>query len=172
MSGRSYSIVAGRRIVAFVALAFAVAYTFYAWRELGFGRWHRPGAAIFPIAVGVIMAIAAIAVFLERKETSDEVHGARFALPEGTDLRRLAAVLGAFAVYFVAMEFIGHLIASALFLTDGVTLYGRYCPTNRSFVLQSPRRLSPFRSNWSLCVSFRCRCPTGWRGCSRGSTKR
>ena len=116
MSGRSYSIVAGRRIAAFVALAFAVAYTFYAWRELGFGRWHRPGAAIFPIAVGGIMAIAAIAVFLERKETSDEVHGARFALPEGTDLRRLAAVLGAFAVYFVAMEFIGHLIASALFL--------------------------------------------------------
>ncbi len=122
MSGRSYSMVAGRRIVAFVALAFSVAYMVYAWRELGFGRWHRPGAAIFPVAVGVMIAIASIAVFLERKETSSAVHGARFALPEGADLRRLAAVLGAFAIYFVAMEFIGHLIASALFLFAAMTI--------------------------------------------------
>jgi Tripartite tricarboxylate transporter TctB family len=116
MSGRSFPIVSGRRIVAIVALVLAAAYTLYAWRELGFGRWHRPGAAIFPIAVGIMIAIAAISVLLERKQTSDELHGAAFTLPGGTDLRRLGLVLGAFAIYFVAMELVGHLIASALFL--------------------------------------------------------
>jgi hypothetical protein len=116
MAGRSFPIVGGRRIVALIALVLAAAYTFYAWRELGFGRWHRPGAAIFPIAVGIMIAIASIAILLERRETSDELHGVTFTLPGGADLGRLGFVLGAFAIYFVAMQFIGHLIASALFL--------------------------------------------------------
>lgn len=116
MSGHSFSVVTGRRIVAMAALALSAAYTFHAWSELGFGRWHRPGAAIIPIAVGVMIAIASVAVLLERRQMSNDVHGATFTLPAGGDLRRLGFVLGAFAIYFVAMEFIGHLIASALFL--------------------------------------------------------
>jgi hypothetical protein len=116
MGGRNFSVVTGRRITAVIALAVSAAYVFYAWRELDFGRWHGPGAAIFPIAVGVMIAIASIAVLLERAQTSNDVLGTTFTLPEGDDLRRLGAVLGAFAIYFVAMEYIGNLIASALFL--------------------------------------------------------
>src|SRR5690242_3066324 len=116
MGERTYSVVSGRRVVALIGLALSTGYTFYAWQELGFGRRHRPGAAIFPLAVGAIIAIACIAVLLERRDTSDEVHGATFSLPGGEDLRRLILVLGAFAIYFVAMEYIGHMIASALFL--------------------------------------------------------
>lgn len=116
MGGRSFPIVTGRRIAAGIALAIGAAYIFYAWRELDFGRWHRPGAAIFPVAVGVMIAIGSIAVLLERAQTSDEAHGATFTLPTGDDLRRLGAVLVVFAIYFLAMELIGNLIASALFL--------------------------------------------------------
>ncbi|MDQ8731385.1 tripartite tricarboxylate transporter TctB family protein [Bradyrhizobium sp. LHD-71] len=116
MSSHTCSVATGRRIAAVAGLVLSAAYTFYAWRELDFGRWHRPGAAIFPIAVGIILAVASIAILLERRNTSNEVHGATFTLPAGADLRRLVFVLGAFAIYFVAMEYIGHLIASALFL--------------------------------------------------------
>lgn len=116
MSARSFSVVSGRRVAAGVGLVLSVAYTFYAWRELGFGRWHRPGAAIFPIAVGLLIAIASVAVLLERRDTATETHSATFTLPGGDDLRRLVFVLGAFAAYFVAMEYMGHLFASALFL--------------------------------------------------------
>ena len=119
LGGRNFSVVTGRRITAVIALAVSAAYVIYAWRELDVGRWHGPGAAIFPIAVGVIIAIASFAVLLERAQTSNDVLGTTFTLPEGDDLRRLGAVLGAFAIYFVAMDYIGNLIASALFLTTG-----------------------------------------------------
>lgn len=116
MGDRTFSVAAGRRIAAIVGLVLSAAYTFYAWHELDPGRWHHPGAAIFPIAVGILVAIASLAVLLERKQTSDAVLGATFTLPAGNDLKRLLLVLGAFAIYFVAMDFIGHLIASAVFL--------------------------------------------------------
>jgi hypothetical protein len=121
MAERIYRLASGRRIAAVVGLAFSAAYTFYAWQELDFGRWHRPGAAVFPIAVGVILAVASIAVLFERSGTSNEGHGT-FTLPGGEDLRRLAFVLGAFAIYFVAMDYIGHMIASALFLFVAMAL--------------------------------------------------
>lgn len=117
-----FSLVSGRRIAAAIALIVSAGYTFYAWSELGFGRWHRPGAAIFPIAVGILVAIAAIAVLLERPETSKAAHGDHFTLPAGADLRKLVAVLAAFAAYFVAMDTIGHMIASALFLFVAMAL--------------------------------------------------
>jgi hypothetical protein len=120
MSARTFSLRSGRRIAAVVALVLGAAYTFYAWRELGFGRWHRPGAAIFPVGVGVMIAIAAIAVLFERRDT--EVHGSSFTLPSGENLRRLVFVLGAFAIYFVAMDYIGHIIASALFMFVAMAL--------------------------------------------------
>ena len=41
---------------------------------------------------------------------------ATFSLPAGADLRRLLKVMGAFALYFLAMPLLGNLIASALFL--------------------------------------------------------
>lgn len=120
--GRSFSLVTGRRIAALVGLVFSAAYTYYAWSELGFGRWHRPGAAIFPVAVGLLVAIASIAVLLERPETSNAVHGESFTLPAGESLRKLVLVLVSFAVYFVAMDYIGHMIASALFLFVAMSL--------------------------------------------------
>jgi hypothetical protein len=122
MSARTYSLRSGRRIAAIVALILGAAYTFYAWHELGFGRWHRPGAAIFPVGVGAMIAIAAIAVLFERRDTSDDIHGISFTLPGGENLRRLVFLLGAFAVYFVAMDYIGHMIASALFMFVAMAL--------------------------------------------------
>jgi uncharacterized membrane protein YGL010W len=120
--GRSFSLVTGRRIAGAVALVLSVAYTYYAWNELGFGRWHRPGAAIFPIAIGILVAIAAVAVLLERPESSTALHGDSFTLPSGENLRKLVFVLVAFAAYFVAMDYIGHMIASALFLFVAMAL--------------------------------------------------
>ncbi len=122
MSARTYSLRSGRRIAAIVALILGAAYIFYAWHELGFGRWRRPGAAIFPVGVGAMIAIASIAVLFERRDTSDDIHGISFTLPGGENLRRLVFLLGAFAVYFVAMDYIGHMIASALFMFVAMAL--------------------------------------------------
>jgi len=47
---------------------------------------------------------------------------ATFGLPAGADLRRLLLLLGAFAIYFLAMPIIGNMVASALFLAASMWL--------------------------------------------------
>ena len=113
---RSFRLPPARRFTGLLALLLAAVYVVDAWQTLSFGRWHKPGAAIFPIAVGALMAISAISVLLEKHGGADDPMPATFSLPAGSDLRRLLLVLAAFAIYFLAMPVIGNMIASAMFL--------------------------------------------------------
>ena len=118
---RSFSLPRARRVTALLALLLAAAYVTDAWQTLSPGRWHKPGAAIFPIAVGALLAISAISVLLERHGGADQ-GPATFSLPAGADLRRLLLLLSAFAIYFLAMPMIGNMVASALFLLASMWL--------------------------------------------------
>ena len=113
---KSFGLPPARRIVGVLALLLAAVYTADAWQTLSMGRWHKPGAAIFPIAVGLLLAISALSVLLERHRGADDPMPATFSLPAESDLKRLLLVLAAFAIYFVAMPLLGNMIASALFL--------------------------------------------------------
>ncbi len=115
-SARTFGLPPARRIVGVMALLLAAVYAVDAWQTLSMGRWHKPGAAIFPIALGLLLAIAAISVLLERHGGTNDPMPATFSLPAGADLRRLLMVMGAFALYFLAMPLLGNLLASALFL--------------------------------------------------------
>ena len=119
---RSFGLPPARRFTGLLALLLAAAYAVDAWQTLSFGRWHKPGAAIFPIAVAALMALAAISVLLERHSGADDPMPATFALPAGPDLRRLLLVLAAFAIYFLVMPLLGNMIASALFLLASMWL--------------------------------------------------
>ena len=114
-SVRSISLAPARRVAALLALLLSAFYLTNAWQTLSVGRWHKPGAAIFPIAIGALLAISALSVLFERRG-GDGAMPATFMLPAGADLRRLLLLLGAFAVYFLAMPFIGNMVGSALFL--------------------------------------------------------
>jgi hypothetical protein len=113
---RSFRLPPARRIVGVLALLLAAVYSVEAWQTLSMGRWHKPGAAIFPLAVGLLLAISAISVLSERRRGAEDPMPATFSLPDGGDLRRLLLVLGAFAIYFLAMPVVGNMVASALFL--------------------------------------------------------
>ena len=119
---RSFGLPPARRFTGLLALLLATAYACDAWQTLSFGRWHKPGAAIFPMAVAALMALAAISVLLERHRGTDDPMPATFSLPDGADLRRLLSVLAAFAVYFLVMPVLGNMIASALFLLASMWL--------------------------------------------------
>ena len=112
---RSFSLGSARRITALLALLLSAFYVTNAWQTLSVGRWHKPGAAIFPIALGALLAISGLSVLFERRG-SDEAMPANFTLPAGSDLRRLLLLLAAFALYFLMMPVIGNMVASALFL--------------------------------------------------------
>jgi hypothetical protein len=129
---RVFGLPPARRFAGLLALLLAAAYAVDAWQTLSFGRWHKPGAAIFPIAVAALMALSAISVLLERHRGADDPMPATFALPDGADLRRLLSVLAAFAIYFVVMPILGNMIASALFLLASMWLLSD--DPNRSIV--------------------------------------
>jgi putative tricarboxylic transport membrane protein len=112
---RSFSLGSARRITALLALLLSALYVTNAWQTLSVGRWHKPGAAIFPIALGALLAISGLSVLFERRG-SDGAMPATFTLPAGSDLSRLLLLLAAFALYFLVMPVIGNMIASALFL--------------------------------------------------------
>jgi hypothetical protein len=118
----SFGLPRARRLIGLLALLLAPVYAIDAWQTLSFGRWHKPGAAIFPIAVALLMALSAISVLLERHGGADDPMPATFTLPAGADLRRLLLVLAAFAIYFLAMPVLGNMIASALFLLASMWL--------------------------------------------------
>ena len=128
----SLSLPTARRFTGLLALLLAAGYVTDAWQTLSVGRWHKPGAAIFPIAVGALLAISAVSVLSEKRGGADDAMPATFSLPVGADLRRLLLVLVAFAAYFVAMPVIGNLAASALFLTASMWLLSD--DPNRSIV--------------------------------------
>jgi hypothetical protein len=129
---RSFRLPPARRFAGLLALLLAAAYAFDAWQTLSFGRWHKPGAAIFPIAVAALMALSAISVLLEKHGGVDGPMPATFSLPDGADLRRLLSVLAAFAIYFVVMPILGNMISSALFLLASMWLLSD--DPNRSIV--------------------------------------
>jgi hypothetical protein len=112
---RSFSLGSARRITALLALLLSALCVTNAWQTLSVGRWHKPGAAIFPIALGALLAISGLSVLFERRG-SDGAMPATFTLPAGSDLRRLLLLLAAFALYFLMMPVIGNMVASALFL--------------------------------------------------------
>ena len=102
-------------MTALLALLLSAFYVTNAWQTLSVGRWHKPGAAIFPIALGALLAISGLSVLFERRG-SDAAMPATFTLPAGSDLRRLLLLLAVFALYFLVMPVIGNMTASALFL--------------------------------------------------------
>jgi len=116
ISARRFSLASARRITALLALLLSAFYVTNAWQTLSLGRWHKPGAAIFPIALGALLAVSGLSVLLERRGSGDGAMPATFMLPSGSDLRRLLLLLGAFALYFLVMPVIGNMMASALFL--------------------------------------------------------
>ena len=143
---RSFSLGSARRITALLALLLSAVYVTNAWQTLSVGRWHKPGAAIFPIALGALLAISGLSVLFERRG-SDGAMPATFTLPAGSDLRRLLMLLAAFALYFLMMPVIGNMVASALFLFASMWLLsddpGR-----------SPLRLAAYAIAIALCFEW------------------
>ena len=121
-TARTFRLPPARRIVGVLALLLGAIYIAGAWQTLSMGRWHKPGAAIFPIAVGVLLAISSISVLLEKHGSAGDSMPATFTLPAGADLRRLLLVMAVFALYFLAMPILGNMIASGLFLLAAMWL--------------------------------------------------
>lgn len=91
--------------------------------KLPFGQMDQPGAAVFPMVVGVIMLVSSAAAALEgwRMDPSLVVE-----VPVGIDRRRVLWVSSALLGYFLLLPWIGQLAASLLFFCLTIRLLSDY----------------------------------------------
>lgn len=86
----------------------------YLWlsSRLPFGQIDRPGAAVFPVVVGGILAVASLATIWEgwRMEQSAPID-----LPAGADRWRLFGLIGLLFGFFLALPWLGQIVSGAIF---------------------------------------------------------
>jgi hypothetical protein len=80
--------------------------------ELPFGTLEQPGAALFPLAVGLVMVAVSLVTIWEgwHFDAGDKVE-----FPAGDDLRRLLGLVVLLFAYFLLLPWLGQLLGSALF---------------------------------------------------------
>ncbi len=111
----------GRATAGALGLVFALVYL-NEGRQLDIGRMAAPGPGVFPLGVGVLLALVSIGVIADALLTG---RPGRTGFPEGEDLRRLALVSGAFIAYVVLLNVVGFLIGSVLLVITFTRLVGQ-----------------------------------------------
>lgn len=81
--------------------------------QLAFGEIARPGAGVFPMVVGAMLAFTSLATLWEGWRTNT---GERVELPAGQDRQRLLALIGSLLLYILVLPWLGQILASTLFL--------------------------------------------------------
>jgi putative tricarboxylic transport membrane protein len=90
---------------------------------LPFGDMEQPGAAVFPLAVAALMAVASLATLHEGWRMAGTV---RIALPAGPDRQRVLVMLVLLLGYVLLLPFLGQLASSALFFMFALRLLSQY----------------------------------------------
>lgn len=91
--------------------------------KMPFGQMDQPGAAVFPMVVGVILLFSSAAALLEgwRMDPALTVEW-----PAGADGRRVLRAAALLLGYFLLLPWIGQLLASFLFFVLAVRLLSDY----------------------------------------------
>lgn len=112
----------GRLVVGALGLVLGLWFTWYTWSHVPMGTQDRPGAGVFPTAVGVGMVAVSILTLVEAWFT-DTVTG-DVNLPRG-EKRRTVLLMAVAVIAFAALyPFLGQYIASSLFMIVSLGLLG------------------------------------------------
>ena len=95
-----------------LGLFFAVGYLGLSF-QFPFGQLDQPGAAVFPIMVGVILILASLATMWEGWQMDKTV---LVELPAGEDRKRVLSLIGLLLGYFITLPWLGQITSSTLFL--------------------------------------------------------
>lgn len=111
----------GRTTAGVIGLAFAVVYLIEG-QELDMGRMAAPGPGIFPMIVGVLLALVSLGVIADAWMTRLP---ARTIFPNGSSLRRLATAFGLFLSYALLFTVLGFLVATPLLVAGYSRVVGQ-----------------------------------------------
>lgn len=112
----------GRLVVGGLGLLLGLWFTWYTWANVPMGTQDRPGAGVFPFAVGVAMVVVSIMTLVEAWFT-DRVSG-DISLPEGERRRTLLLMAAAVVAFAAFYQILGQYIAASLFVIVSLHLLG------------------------------------------------
>ncbi len=104
----------GRTASGLAGLALAAVYLTWTLIDLPLGRRAEPGAAVFPLAVGILLAGASLALVIETRRDRSAAFGPGAPARGGGDRRRRLAAAGALIAYPLLLPFLGYLPATLL----------------------------------------------------------
>ena len=83
---------------------------------LPLGRWNEPGPGVFPLAISVLLCISGILWFIRGREKKEERSG--IAVRQGLFQQFSTAIwiIGLTALFIGALETLGYLVTSILYL--------------------------------------------------------
>lgn len=109
-------------VVGGLGLAFSVAYLALS-SQLPFGQRDQPGAAVFPMMVGVVLVLASLATLNEARQMPRAEH---VELPAGPDRMRVLGLIAALLGYFLLLPWLGQIATSMLFFVALMRLLSQY----------------------------------------------
>lgn len=112
----------GRLVVGGLGLLLGLSYTWYTWQNVPMGTQDRPGAGVFPFAVGIAMVGVSILTLVEAWFT-DRVSG-DVGLPRGVRVRPVLLMAVALIGFVALYQFLGQYIASSLFMIASLSILG------------------------------------------------
>jgi putative tricarboxylic transport membrane protein len=95
-------------------LLLSLAYGTNGVMTLPMGKMAAPGAAVFPLAVAVAVAVISLMIVLEQVWGKPEEGDGPLDLPRGADLRRLLSTGVSVVAYIVLAKYLGSLVANAV----------------------------------------------------------
>lgn len=94
-----------------IGLFLAVGYLWMSF-QLPFGKMDQPGAALFPVIVGVVLAAASLITMWEGWKMN---RAEQIELPAGSGRKRLLSTIGLLLGYFLILPLLGQIITSTVF---------------------------------------------------------
>ncbi|MGH3660603.1 MAG: tripartite tricarboxylate transporter TctB family protein [Micromonosporaceae bacterium] len=119
--GRLDGVRKGRVVTGVIGVIAGLGYTVMA-TDLPFGDMQQPGAAVFPVAVGVGCVVISLATCAEAW-FSGVVKG-EVTLPPPAARRAFWGFLAAVAAYVLSVPFLGQYLAATLFMVTGIKVLG------------------------------------------------
>ncbi|WMT89376.1 tripartite tricarboxylate transporter TctB family protein [Pelagibacterium sp. H642] len=110
----------GRAAAGALGLIFSLVYLFEG-KNLDLGRMGAPGPGIFPLIVGVILALVSVGVIADALLTR---RAGSAGFPKGENLKRLAVIFGAFLIYVGVINVVGFLAATVSLVTFYTRMVG------------------------------------------------
>jgi putative tricarboxylic transport membrane protein len=97
-------------ILSSVCLVVGILYVIEAF-SYGMGKLGRPGAALFPVCVGILFTLSALGTGIDAIRNPSQK---KLELPKGSYRRNLLLIMAATLGYAIVFPFSGYLLAGAL----------------------------------------------------------